>query len=253
MQFKIKNKNGVTLQTKGKYCRENVVVSLEDYDKIIPENIAKDVTILGVTGAHEGGSSGVDTTDATATASDIMVGKTAYVNDEKIVGTIEVYKSEASEDVTPDIDKFLIGELTEYYNDRITTLRQNAFTSCSKLVKVCVPNVKTVNNLAFASCANLKTIDISSCETLNGQPFQSCSRLLRVIIRQTNKVCNMLYSSIFATCYRFVGATHVTYNPEGLKDGYIYVPDELVEQYKVATNWSTYADQIKPLSEYVED
>lgn len=35
--------------------------------------------------------------------------------------------------------------------------------------------------------------------------------------------------------------------------GYIYVPDALVEDYKVATNWSTYAAQIKPLSEYVEE
>lgn len=31
--------------------------------------------------------------------------------------------------------------------------------------------------------------------------------------------------------------------------GYVYVPDELVEEYKVATNWSTFANQIKPLSE----
>ena len=34
--------------------------------------------------------------------------------------------------------------------------------------------------------------------------------------------------------------------------GSIYVPDALVEQYKVATNWAIYADQIKPLSEYTE-
>ena len=33
---------------------------------------------------------------------------------------------------------------------------------------------------------------------------------------------------------------------------YIYVPDDLVENYKTATNWSVYASQIKPLSEYVE-
>lgn len=33
----------------------------------------------------------------------------------------------------------------------------------------------------------------------------------------------------------------------------IYVPDESVEAYKTATNWSDYADKIKPLSEYVEE
>ena len=31
--------------------------------------------------------------------------------------------------------------------------------------------------------------------------------------------------------------------------GYIYVLDELVDSYKSATNWSTYAEQIKPISE----
>ena len=35
--------------------------------------------------------------------------------------------------------------------------------------------------------------------------------------------------------------------------GYIYVQDNLVEQYKSATNWSTYADQIKPLSELPQE
>jgi hypothetical protein len=37
------------------------------------------------------------------------------------------------------------------------------------------------------------------------------------------------------------------------KVGYIYVPDELIEQYKTATNWSVYASQIKPLSAYTEE
>lgn len=32
----------------------------------------------------------------------------------------------------------------------------------------------------------------------------------------------------------------------------IYVPDEAIEDYKIAENWSTYATIIKPLSEYVE-
>lgn len=32
----------------------------------------------------------------------------------------------------------------------------------------------------------------------------------------------------------------------------IYVPDESVETYKTATNWSSYASKIKPISEYIE-
>ena len=35
--------------------------------------------------------------------------------------------------------------------------------------------------------------------------------------------------------------------------GFIYVPDEAVETYKTATNWNTYASQIKGLSEIPQD
>ena len=38
-------------------------------------------------------------------------------------------------------------------------------------------------------------------------------------------------------------------NELGAKDLYFYVPDDLVESYKSASNWSTYTDQIKPISD----
>lgn len=51
---------------------------------LLPANLKKDVTLLGVTGTLES----LDTSDANATASDIAQNKTAYVNGQKITGSV---------------------------------------------------------------------------------------------------------------------------------------------------------------------
>lgn len=56
---------------------------------LLPENIKKDTTILGVVGTLET----LDTSDANATPSDLSRDKTAYVNGEKITGTITTFSS----------------------------------------------------------------------------------------------------------------------------------------------------------------
>ena len=57
----------------------------EKNTKLLPENIKKDVQIFDIVGTLE---EGIDTSDATATAKDIVQGATAYVNGEKITGSM---------------------------------------------------------------------------------------------------------------------------------------------------------------------
>lgn len=59
---------------------------IAEADGLTSEKIVKGNTILGVEGTAE---TGIDTSDATATTEDIASGKTAYVNGEKITGTLE--------------------------------------------------------------------------------------------------------------------------------------------------------------------
>lgn len=47
------NKSGVTLVTNGKYCADNIKVTPQNANNIIPENIKKDVEILGIIGKLE--------------------------------------------------------------------------------------------------------------------------------------------------------------------------------------------------------
>lgn len=64
----------------GKYYSSN---SDSNNGNLLPEYIKKGITLGGVTGTLES----LDTSDATATPEDILYGKTAYVNGEKITGT----------------------------------------------------------------------------------------------------------------------------------------------------------------------
>lgn len=68
--------------------QDNLNLILEEKNtKLLPENLKSGVTVLGITGTLEQ-SGGIDTSDATAVAEDIISGKTAYVNGEKINGAI---------------------------------------------------------------------------------------------------------------------------------------------------------------------
>lgn len=60
----------------------------EKINKVVPENIKAGVTIFGVEGTYANGEGGLDTSDATAVAEDILIGKTAYVNGSKLEGAM---------------------------------------------------------------------------------------------------------------------------------------------------------------------
>ena len=68
-------------------------ILLDKNTNLLPENLKKNVTVLGITGTLETG--GIDTSDATANANDLALNKTAYVNGEKIEGNIYVASSKS--------------------------------------------------------------------------------------------------------------------------------------------------------------
>ena len=144
------------------------------------------------------------------------------------------------------------------YNDTSSVTNMNSmFYYCGNLTTTPPLNTSKVTNMSymFSSCNRLQTIDISHMNitlTSNSHYFAySCYSLTKFIIRNMDAI-PAIKSSTFINCYHFTGTKDVTYNPQGLKDGRIYVPDDKVDTLKTATNWSVYADIIVPLSTLVE-
>lgn len=130
--------------------------------------------------------------------------------------------------------------LKEVNAPNLTMLPYDCFYNSLALTRLYFPKVVEVKDgNAFRDCQALKVLEFDKIETLNGGNFVRCYALETLIIR-TPKVCT-LTNVMLTTNTHFVNGT-----------ASIYVPDDLVEQYKVATNWVQYADMIKPLSEYVE-
>ena len=180
-------------------------------------------------------------------------------------------------------DSLLTGEFVEVYNPRVTKLRSyalsyltslkkasfpnvktgstNVFLECSSLIELHLPNIETTGNYfvrgcsslesvvfpkleviaanMFRGCSSLKRVDTSSVTTINTYGFYDCYAMEALVLRN-DTVAKLAYTSSLGNSAFSEGTA------------FIYVPDHLVEKYKAATNWSTHAEQIKPISELEE-
>lgn len=79
----------------------------------------------------------------------------------------------------------------------------------------------------------------------DNQKFVNCPNLTKLVLDFDN------FSDLFNDSGN---ATPEFYNtPIANGTGFVYIPDYKVEEVKAMTKWSTYASQIKPISEYVEE
>ena len=135
-----------------------------------------------------------------------------------------------------DLSNFDTSKVTTFYqmfygNNEITSINVSSFDT-SKATNL---------SYMFYNCSILEKLDISNFVTsdlliTNSNMFQYCTNLKTLIINNPNlfKITNV---NAFSNSLIASGT------------GYVYVPDNMVETYKSATNWSTYASQIKPISE----
>ena len=112
---------------------------------IVAGNIKKNVQILGVTGTLEE-SSGTDTSDATATAEDMIYPKTAYARGEKIIGNMELTTKINSEDVVLLNKDDYILELNPNY---MTTTPDGYLISTNTNGNVILTNIETGESKSY--------------------------------------------------------------------------------------------------------
>ena len=74
------------------------------------------------------------------------------------------------------------------------------------------------------------------------------------IAQKTFSACNDFETLILATPTLVTLANVNAFDSTLIKSGtgYIYVPKALIEDYKVATNWITFAEQFRAIEDYPE-
>ena len=129
--------------------------------------------------------------------------------------------------------------ITELHCNLTTSIRQQAFRGCSALTNVNFPSVTSVALGAFWQCLALAKAEFASAVAFANNAFYGCSALTALILRNTEQI-----STISGTPFASSAIASGT--------GYIYVPAALVDTYKAASGWSTYAAQIRAIEDYPE-
>lgn len=127
-------------------------------------------------------------------------------------------------------------KVADLYAPKVKTFGSNALRG-NALSRVVFPELTSVGTYCFTSCTKLAYADLGSASSLSTYTFNGCTVLKTLILRRSSIVSLTHATNVLAS------------TPIASGTGYVYVPDNLVDGYKKATNWSNYADQIRPLSE----
>lgn len=111
------------------------------------------------------------------------------------------------------------------------------FSHISNQCTVILPKLDTVPNSCFRDSKGITSVDLAIATKIDTLAFYFCNSLETLILRNPDVVCTLTNTGAL-TGTKIAGGT-----------GYVYVPDELVEEYRIATNWSSFTNQIRGLSD----
>ncbi len=152
-----------------------------------------------------------------------------------------------------DIERYAFrgSGIVDAYFPAVTYAGASSFAACLSLKTASFPKLTETAGSMFSGCYALESVDLPKATSTGNYSFEKCYSLKAIILRSTT-LCTA-GTNILSNAYHYLGTVNATYNPSGSKDGYIYVPSSLVNTYKTATNWSTYATQFRALESYTVD
>lgn len=100
---------------------------------------------------------------------------------------------------------------------------------------------KVVGHSAFHYCTSLASAIFPAATKIENIAFYACTALKALVLRKSDSICTLAHINS-------LGGTPITSGT-----GYIYVPASLIETYKTADKWSTFAAQFRALEDYTVD
>ncbi len=112
--------------------------------------------------------------------------------------------------------------------------------STEPLTEINLTTATTITNGAFVYFTDIEKAFLGeTVATLNALCFGYCSKLEALVLKGN-------------TIKTLASTGALSYTPIYEGTGYIYVPSALLEDYKAATNWTTYAEQFRAIEDYPE-
>lgn len=150
------------------------------------------------------------------------------------INAIETGGGGGDEIVNSLIDRTISGA---YVNNTVTIVGRYGLANCANLTSVVLPAVQLTDANAMLGCSALTKADFSNLQHIRHSTFYGNKKFVTLIIR-TQAVAKLDATSAFRDTLIASGT------------GYVYVPSALVDSYKSATNWSTFAAQIRAIEDY---
>lgn len=121
----------------------------------------------------------------------------------------------------------------------------------TRLTTISFPNCLNISSFAFYGCTNLNEVVLPTCKCIEQGVFIGCTQLSIVKLYNCSQIqfnafvgCNLMELYLIESSIPTLWSSKVfDGTPLASGVGSIYVPASLIEDYKIATNWSYFSSR----------